>query len=961
MQSPRSFPRLLVFVLGVSLALSRGQATWSAEPARLIDLAWDLSAEKLSGWRHKENAQLSLRDDGGKKVLSLQSGFAPFTFAWATRGFAPCSADGVVHVAFRVHGDGSGHSLQACLGTCRPANENRTVYYTNSKQAVKLDFQGWRPMTLDLEQFQTPAGGRRDQDLNHVIFLQFMVIAAEASKKPVDVGVDDIRFFGHTAEELAKIEQQKQERQRTVDAVGPLLAEARRELTALGSQLDAQAKQGKYVDVARVYLAAWRWSADDIQRSLEAEEPAIVHQTLTQVAELRSLLAQPQKLLGRANAQAPAASDPYHAQDNPYFKGVVQVARSMSGKETTYAKGRKGYTAISDAWKFAGFGNTLFDAAWSMTTPGSSLRHHPVLAANVLNLLDLIAHQHTEGDFNVDRMAVHGRDTNINRFCLAPTLDAWWLLRQAYPNLLPPAKQTDLEAGLKQLADYQLTDYGLARVARDAHEKFPAYPNMDVHHILIMTFADRLWGGPQYARERDAFVKILDSAVYPQGAFAYINTQNECFVYHHLNVVYSARFWKLTSNPTTLAMLKRTIPYYPANVEPAGMPEYYTDACWKHYWSGGGPAGPDVIAGLFDDRKNKRVAETCGEIWGYGHGYMSAIAAEFWKPLPSTPLPDGYVMHDTNIAGPHGRYGTWSFAGNGRNYGVGYQGKDTFVGCMITDPPRRPMPLDSALQVVTTEVRLNLKDNHWNGGRCCSALERLTTALGPDFGSLAVRYTVSKPNWHHKNDELLPWEGTQQWYLSKTRLLGLVALEATADETRAAVLGRIRLGMGLTLVPDGAQAWRYGRMRIKLHTHNYAQVTSKPSETFFLDKPESYRSTEITLVDPVSAKATKPGNVPYPQGSRYWFVVEVFPDCSPPAEKVEVIQRGTVVGFAFREQSRRIAVLHNPTDMAAPCDSSLGTSGKVTLYDDITGKGKTSAGQPIVTLGPHRHVTIVGE
>jgi hypothetical protein len=780
-------------------------------------------------------------------------------------------------------------------------------------------------------------------------------------QNPLDLAVADIRLIGHTPAELAAVEKQRQERQKIVAEITAALAPARQELAGLRERIDQQAQHGKFVDVARVYAAALAWSADDIQRCLEAEEIEIVRQAGPLLVELKARLAEPRRLLDRIGEQAPREADPYRAGENPYFKSIVGVAQSMSRKEATYPKGRKGYLAVPNAWTFSSFGNNLFDMVWSMTTPQSPLRHHPVLLANALNLLDTIAHQHTDGDFNIDRTAIYGRDPNINRFCLAPALDAWWQLRQAYPELLLPAKQAELEAGLKQLADYQLTDYGLARLEKEPHVKFPAYPNMDVHHILIMEFAHRLWGDPQYAKERDAFVKLLDSAVYPMGAWTYVNTQNECFVYHHLNVVYSARFWKLSGNQATLAMLKRTIPFYPYNVEPAGMPEYYTDACWKHYWSGGGAAGPDVIAGLFDDPLNKRVADVCGEIWGYGHGYMSAIAAEFWKPLPAKPLPDGYTIHDTNIAGPRGRYGPWSFGGNGRNYGVGYQGKDTFVGAMLTDAPRRPLPLDSALQVVTSEVRLNHAENHWTGGRCCSAVERLTTTLGPDFGSLAVRYTVSKPNWHHKNDELLPWDGIQSWYLSRTRLVGLVALEATADETRAAVHGRIRLGMERTLESDGPQAWKYGRLRVKLHAHNYAQVITKPSETFYLDKPDKYRSTEITLLDPLSVQAGQKGNVKFPQGTRYWFVVEVYPDSSRPAEEVKRIEDGALVGFSVREPDRWVAIFHNPSDRAAtasiPWPAELGTPQR---YDDVTGTGQPFDRSPQFNLPAQRHVVIVG-
>ena len=927
----------------------------------LLGTHWDFSKCTEKNWQHKNNARLTIVSEDENKALRLESSFKPFTFTWTTRPFEPRSAEDVAHITFRVRGDGSGHQLHVCLGAPDP-NRKRSLYYQNVDQAIVLDFTGWRQISLDLDKFKTPGGGLRDRDLANLVFLQFMIHSA--GDKPLDISIDDIAFTDFTEEEKVEMARRQAQREETVAEVTVSLAKVRETLAAIGKQLDALASQGKFVDVARVYLAALDWCADDIGRLLEAEEAELVEQAPALLADLRKRLADPKCVLGRVVDKVPEEPDRLDVERNPYVKSVVEVVRRQNTKQRFWAKGRKGFHSMPNAWWFSGRGNDVGTFVWTMTAPRSPLRHNPVLLANALSLLDTIAHQHTDGDFNIDRTAIYGRDPNINRFCLVPALDGYLELLRAYPNLLPPAKRADLEAGLKVLADYQVTDYGLARIAKKPHVKQPAYPNMDVHHILIMEFAHRLWGDEKYAKERNAFAKILDSAVYPNGAFTYINTQNECFVYHHLNVLYSARFWQLTKNPTTLAMLRKTIPFYPYNVEPAGMPEYYTDACWKHYWGGGAAPGPDTIAGLFEDPLNKRVAAVCANVWGYGHNYHSTIAAEFWKPIKSKPLPDGYVMFDPDIQGPRGRFGTWSFAGNGRNYGVGFQGKDTFVGCMITDPARRPLPMDSALQVVTTEVRLNHTDNHWRGGRCHAAVEKLTTTLGPDCGSLAVRYTVSKPSWGNEQDTLFPWEGTQQWYLSKSRLVGLIALESLADSSRAAVHGRIRLGVKRQIEQAGENCWKYGKLSIKIHDHNYARIITKPSETFYLDEPEKYRSTEITLLDPLSVKAGEKADVLFKKGERYFFLVEVFPEDSQPAEEITRLEDGSLAGFSFKEAGRLVVVLHNPSNKPLDVNRPLEVTAKatVTLYQDNSSKGKPLGTAAIKTrLEPHGHLMVIAE
>jgi hypothetical protein len=1048
--------------------VSRGKE----QNASLLGTRWDFSDRSLAGWRWKDNARVSLAEDGGNKApsrevempgprqagmpaLRLQSGFEPYDFTWVARHFEPRSMDGVAHIRFRVRGDGSGHSLQLHLGAPSPQNRGRWLYYVNSRQAVKLDFAGWREVSVDVARFDTPGNGLRDRDLAQVSFLEFTVNAQRkgdspifaakrlvatgdalgAAKtgtvprdaKPLDILLDDIQFVGLSQEEIAAAEREREERARLVSELTAALAPIEKRLALLRDQLDKAAAEGKYTDVARVYWTALNWTAQDLKRCLRCEEMEVVKQAKPILADLQKCVEESeprlsmtvchclpqgkqcqahgsdtasgeavahsggprgamnnpgQRVLDKVLAKAPEEGDPLDSTHNPHFKSTIEAIRPQSRKERWWPKGQEGYRSISDAWTFRRLGDDGFAEVWAMTRPKSPLRHHPMLLRNALNIFDAVAHQHADGDFNINRTAVHGRDMNINRFCLAPALDAWCELQRAYPELLPPARRAEVEAGLKRLVDFQVKEYGLARLARRPDLRFQAYPNMDVHYILIMERAHELWKDPQYAKERDAFVKLLESAVYPMGAFTYVNTQNECFVYHALDVLYAARYWKLSGDAKVLELLKKTAPYYPYNVEPAGMPEYYTDACWKHYWGGGDACGPSVIAALCNDPLNQRVAETCGAIWGYGRGHTGAIAAEFWKPIASKPLPDNYTIYDTNVQGPRGRYGNWSFAGNGRNYGVGFQGKDTFVGCMLTDPERRPLPLDAALQVVTAEVRLSHTGNHWEGGRCYSAEEKLTTTLGEDFGSLAVRYKLSRPQWHYKYDELLPWEGTQVWYLSRNRLIGLVALEATADETRAAVHGRIRLGLQRELEPApelGDNSWRYGRLVVRLHGHNYAKVVAKPSETTFQDSPSRYRSTEITLLDPVSVAAGEQGNVLFRKGTRYWFLVEAFPSENRPVEVVHLIDREPLVGFRFLEAGREVAVLHNPTDRAVETDLPLAEAGtKLTIYEDQGeggwGKAKRApeAGDPgaslrsapttqsrRVRLEPDRHLVIV--
>ena len=229
-------------------------------------------------------------------------------------------------------------------------------------------------------------------------------------------------------------------------------------------------------------------------------------------------------------------------------------------------------------------------------------------------------------------------------------------------------------------------------------------------------------------------------------------------------------------------------------------------------------------------------------------------------------------------------------------------------------------------------------------------------------------------------------------------LIGLVALEATADETRAAVLGRVRLGLKRDLEPApelGDNAWRYGRLVVKLHGHNYARVEIRPSETTFLEQPSRCRSTELTLLDPLSVAAGRAGpgtvrrtvaedgragwsgEVLLKKGTRYWFLVEVFSSDNPPAQSVQCWPGSStatpsggsaaglsgvwLVGFRFLDGDREAAVLFNPTDQAIETNLPLGGAGtKWSIYEDHSGKGRPEGpGSRRVRLEPFRQIVAV--
>jgi hypothetical protein len=564
---------------------------------------------------------------------------------------------------------------------------------------------------------------------------------------------------------------------------------------------------------------------------------------------------------------------------------------------------------------------------------------------------------HRGGDLNVSRTGgkgMPGQDPNINRFCFVPAFEAYLLLRETWPDLVPPGKRKEWEASARVVAGFQLKTYG-EKVDRHGAGW---YPNMDVHYLLLMELASRILGEPRWHAEAERFLKLIANSIYPDGAFTYHGRQNECFVYHEINVTHLARYWQLTGSKTARDLVLASAPYYPNNVEPGGVPEYYTDCFWKHYWSGASPIGPDIVASMLHTYRpkavewaaqNRRVANV--ELkWVKPAHYYGIYTATLWRNFPEAPQRDGYICYDRDVQGPRGRFGHWSFAGTTRDHGKGAQGKDTFVGAMLTSKEEKQFPLDAALQVVTSQLRLQPDGQRWRACRYLSANEENAVTVAKDFAALTMRYRIQNVSWGGKST-LTNWEGQQEWLMTPRRIIGTLSIRPRADEKAYSVHGRVRLGLKKDIERKDSTTFQYGGLCVRLHEHNYADVITEPSETYYTDPPEKFRSTEIVLRDSHSVKSGEKEQKTYTAGTEHFFTVEISPADSPPAAQVKRHDLpGGLRALEIIADGQWLMVVHNPqktsltADLPVPnltevrCHQAKGASSTPTIIKARDGK-----------------------
>ncbi len=754
-------------------------------------------------------------------------------------------------------------------------------------------------------------------------------------------------------EEAERRERERQQNLADLKEVGPMLEGARSEL----GKLSARLQQGEAWDTeAKLLIAMLEWALADAELAVEAQMGTNAQATLE--SALDYIERADEVLQGARAAQRPPAEDP-EADANPYLAALNDQLDKFAAEPTVYKKGEEGYYQIENAWSFRGLGDNCCTMAWGLTHPRSKLYADASLVKNLFATMQCVLQNHRDGDWNPGRKAIYGSDPNIPRFTLGPTFDAYYQLTTRFPWLLLPAKQKEWLDEIRVCVEHQYEEYGLKTFATGAGGA-GNYPNQDVYHILHMELAHRIFGDQKYADQVKLFLDFLEATIFPMGGMIYHGTQNECFGYHNLNIVMTARYLEYTGSEQARRIIEKTVQFYPLMVEPSGRVEGYTDPSWKHYQQSVTPNGPDIVAAITGDKRNKRCANIALERGKPRSGMHSVFAAPWWKEMAEEPLADAYIVFDENVQAPRARFGPFSFAANARDFGPGQIGKDTFIGCLFS-PVDAGKNDEASLLVATSEFRLKREGIHWKNARFVSGEERFSHVMADDFFSIAVTYRLTVPS-HGGNSRTLPWEGTQQWFASPSRLVGLLHITALEDCEAAGIWGRLRFGQTLEMEKGPGDFYKYGPLLARIHAHSYASIVTEPSEVFYLDVPEKFKGTEIILKDAQSTAEGAPEMLTYAAGADHYFLAEVLPYTSELAEDVRPIEQEGIRGLTLREGNVRWTVVHNLTEEAHSYAAEVPAGAQCTLYTGIdAGEGKsvqTEGDRVRVDIRAGQHIVI---
>lgn len=581
---------------------------------------------------------------------------------------------------------------------------------------------------------------------------------------------------------------------------------------------------------------------------------------------------------------------------NPYFQAILEQLKSRKAKPT-FKK------SFDSCWTYASEANQALLSAWAAASDDSTLKGDKTQIAYAVAMVDWLLENQKEGTWFFSRKWEAG-DPNTDRFTLGPLADAVWYLRT-----LPGMDENwrRWEKPLKSCVDFQHRNWSNAdKIDPDKLKAWgkaaTIYPNQDVFILHIMELAHRWWGDEGYKKSVDETLAGLRRQLLPDGAFRYIGPETECHTYHNLNLVWLARYLNLTDDPRARSLIVDSVGYYPSAMSNEAVPEYYTDCWWKHYWGDGAPTGPEIVAGLTGDAQNKWLANRLLERVGPGNGYQAIYAGMFYRgDVEEAPLRDNYVEIDPNIDGPRGRFGNFYFAGT-----VGGGARDTFAGCMTTDPSRAA-PLYGALMAANIEAEEGGSGKRFRHCYYISGPDDITaTKVVGDVGVLGARYTLRKPYINSVFDREVPptdWQGTQVWLFTRHGLVGLVEIEALKAMSIMALRGELRFGPKEPLERVDKGVYQCGGLLCRVLDHNFDSMKVNPARGVYVFDPKGEMALNFR---------TRGSNYKAQPGRPLHYAAAVGPKDAPAAQGFRRLGGGGKVGLAVTIDGKAYEVTFDP-------------------------------------------------
>lgn len=628
------------------------------------------------------------------------------------------------------------------------------------------------------------------------------------------------------------------------------------------------------------------------------------------------------------------------AQNNPYVTDLDTWATALTAKpDSVWGKAAPGTPIFKGTGKEYGTRDQAAVAGilyWLVAHPQSPQRGNPELFTRMLRRV----HAYLD-DYEV-RATKYQDDLN-DFFALGPALYATNAILTSWPDLILPGQRRQWERAVTKARDFWL------KVYQDGQKGGPyrmgRYANRDLGVANILLNAGQILRDPACLEAAKALVEAQRGNLFPDGAFAYIGTQNESGGYHDADTEFLGRYWLVSGDATARDLLVASQWYGLLSMEPTGVAEFWTAPSWKHTWNGSGSTGGELVAGVSGNGHLRTLLDGL-RARRKGGGTPDPLRAMFYRTdVTPRPLPDHYTVIDRNLQGPRARYGRFSYALTTRTPNADEPGKATIAGAMVMDQDATlPYPLNAGVLKLAPQVRCQAKDGKKVDWASLTRGDDAAVLMARDGAAVSVTYGLHQSASSTKGADV-PWKARQEWVAIRDRLVALIEIAPEGPQVAEAVTLNVLLGNGGTRAGPRQQAralddrtWQYGDLIVHVVSMTFAQADLVPTTVRIAP------AAELVLKDgrtDTSAPVDRP----------FQAILEIRPAWVPAAKAIREVPGG---GLEVTTSTGTWTAWHHQGDAPATLTVPAGT-----LVITPGAKPQASTG-PLTLPAQGRALTITG-
>ena len=461
------------------------------------------------------------------------------------------------------------------------------------------------------------------------------------------------------------------------------------------------------------------------------------------------------------------------------------------------------------------------------------------------------------------------------------------------------------------------------------------YINIATHPMPIYIHGWLLTGERKYLRMAQRIIHVLARDQLPNGMFPYRyrihgdqHCEYEAMYYHAMNVRALYLYWWATNSDLARDTLRKSIPYYPLNLEPPYHFNGGADIWWKDQWRTFWPHHIAMVAAATGDGENATIANAMASDKVSHDRYDLIIGWHAYQRMglqqvKAKRVRGNYVMKDPDIRGVRLRFGRWASTFTTGSYTY------TRASAMAVHKAKGY----SALHMARPFVRVAPLEKPYRTEPDYSTLgpagAKYRCASGGQVAALATAYSPSLTShtWR-ENQPVAKWRMTELWLMTDSGMLGLISSAATGKHEARELCHQFRF---ISAEPQelGTKTWKCGELRFRVWRTDFSLVVNERMRRYALGQNDR-RDWQIALTDsdrspeqiaqnpqpaPLSGEAPElklPELQSFEDGYERFSLVECSPMGAVPFTEASMFRKA-LIGLRAKKGNERFVVVHNPS------------------------------------------------